>query len=74
MTYYNYSIKITDTITGKTYNHVNITCLGTARLMAERFSQGFRVADVIDQNTGAIKATYESGEATYMDYDPYAGY
>lgn len=72
MTYY--TIEIRNTITDQTYRHVNIRNLGTARLMAERFSQGFRIADVIDQSTGAVMATYKEGEAIYVDYDPYAGY
>ena len=72
MTYY--SIEIRNTITGQTYRYTNCRNLGTARLMAQRFSQGYRIADVVDQNTGAVMATYEEGEPTYMDLDPYAGY
>lgn len=76
------TIEIRNTLIGITARYVNISNLGPARLMAQRLgqgfrvavSQGFRVADVIDQTTGAIVASYEDGEVTYMDMDPYAGY
>lgn len=72
MTYY--TIEIRNTLTEQIYRYVNIRNLGTARLMAQRFSQGFRTADIIDQTTGAVMATYTEGETVYLDLDPYAGY
>ena len=72
MTYY--TIEIRDNATNFLYHYTNIRNLSFAHKLAARLSRGFRTTDIIDQTTGAILGTYEGGEATYIDCDPYAGY
>lgn len=51
----------------------NVRNLAQAIVFAMQFSANGS-SDVVDQETGAIMASFTDGKLTYADLDPYAGY
>ncbi len=51
----------------------NVRNLAQAVIFAMQFSANGS-SDVVDQETGAIMASFSDGKPTYFDLAPYAGY